>query len=338
MTFLSAWRLLLLVAPLLLLVAYVLIQRRRHTQVVKFTSVSMLDSVAPKRSGWQRHIATAGALASLVLLTIAFAQPVMAIPTPKDKATILLTIDTSASMSSTDVSPNRLKAAEDQARAFVKDLPDGVQVGLVTFDTAARLLVSPTDDHAQVLDALGNLSVGPGTATADGIRTSLRLGARKAYLIYRRSEKEMPARVEEVRHAKEEGVELHMLTNPVEFLGDEKGNLVAARCEKMTLGEPDASGRRRPVPLPGSQYDIPLSMVVIAAGTSANPIVQASTPDLKTREKGYIVADAESLKTSKPGVFAGGDIVTGGATVILAMGAGRKAAKGIADYLENGDW
>jgi len=181
MTFLSAWRLLLLVAPLLLLVAYVLIQRRRHTQVVKFTSVSLLDSVAPKRSGWQRHIATAGALASLVVLTIAFAQPVMAIPTPKDKATILLALDTSASMSSEDVSPNRLKAAEDQARAFVKDLPDGVQVGLVTFDTAARLLVSPTDDHAQVLDALGNLSVGPGTATADGIRTSLAAveGARK---------------------------------------------------------------------------------------------------------------------------------------------------------------
>jgi len=181
MTFLSAWRLLLLVAPLLLLVAYVLIQRRRHTQVVKFTSVSLLDSVAPKRSGWQRHIATAGALASLVVLTIAFAQPVMAIPTPKDKATILLALDTSASMSSQDVSPNRLQAAEDQARAFVKDLPDGVQVGLVTFDTAARLLVSPTDDHAQVLDALGNLSVGPGTATADGIRTSLAAveGARK---------------------------------------------------------------------------------------------------------------------------------------------------------------
>jgi len=180
--------------------------------------------------------------------------------------------------------------------------------------------------------------VGGGNTALDGIRTSLRLGARKAYLIYRRSEKEMPARVEEVRHAKEEGVELHMLTNPVEFLGDDKGNLVAARCVKMTLGEPDASGRRRPIPLPGSQYDIPLSMVVIAAGTSANPIVQSTTPDLKTREKGYIVADPESLKTSKPGVFAGGDIVTGGATVILAMGAGRKAAQGIHEYLTTGDW
>ncbi len=180
--------------------------------------------------------------------------------------------------------------------------------------------------------------VGGGNTALDGIRTSLRLGARKAYLIYRRSEKEMPARVEEVRHAREEGVEFHMLTNPVEFLGDDQGNLVAARCVKMTLGEPDASGRRRPMAVPGSQYDIPLSMVVIAAGTSANPIIQAATPDLKTREKGYIVADEETLRTSKPGVFAGGDIVTGGATVILAMGAGRKAARGIDEYLRTGDW
>ena len=180
--------------------------------------------------------------------------------------------------------------------------------------------------------------VGGGNTALDGIRTSLRLGARKAYLIYRRSEKEMPARVEEVRHAKEEGVELHMLTNPVEFLGDAKGALVAARCVKMTLGEPDASGRRRPVVLEGSEYEIPLSMVIIAAGTSAKPLVQASTPDIKTREKGYIVADPETMRTSKPGVFAGGDIVTGGATVILAMGAGRKAAKGIDEYLAGGDW
>jgi Ca-activated chloride channel family protein len=181
MTFLSAWRLVLLLAPVLLLVAYVLIQRRRHTQTVRFTNLALLDSVAPKRSGWQRHLPAAGALASLVVLTIAFAQPVMAMPTPKDKSTILLALDTSASMSSTDVSPNRLQAAEEQARAFVEDLPDGVQVGLVTFDTAARLLVSPTDDHAQVLDSLTNLSVGPGTATADGIRTSLAAveGARK---------------------------------------------------------------------------------------------------------------------------------------------------------------
>ena len=144
-----------------------------------------------------------------------------------------------------------------------------------------------------------------------------------------RQEKEMPARIEEVRHAKEEGIE---------FLGDEKGNLVAARCVQMTLGEPDASGRRRPMVVHGSEFEVPLSMVVIAAGTSANPIVQSTTPDLMTREKGYIVADPETLRTSKPGVFAGGDIVTGGATVILAMGAGRKAAKAVHEYLASGTW
>jgi Ca-activated chloride channel homolog len=173
MTFLSAWRLVLLLAPIALLVAYVLVQRRRHTQVVRFTSVAMLDSVAPKRSGWQRHVPAAGALLSLIVLTLAFAQPVMALPTPRDKATILLALDTSASMAATDVSPNRLAAAEEQARGFVHDLPDGIQVGLVTFDTSARLLVPPTDDHARVIDALTSLDVGPGTATADGIRASL---------------------------------------------------------------------------------------------------------------------------------------------------------------------
>ncbi len=173
MTFLSAWRLVLLLAPIALLVAYVLVQRRRHTQVVRFTSVDLLDSVAPRRSGWQRHVPAAGALLSLVVLTLAFAQPVMALPTPRDKATILLALDTSASMAATDVAPNRLAAAEEQARGFVRDLPDGVQVGLVTFDTSARLLVPPTDDHARVIDALTSLDVGPGTATADGIRASL---------------------------------------------------------------------------------------------------------------------------------------------------------------------
>lgn len=173
MTFLSAWRLVLLVAPAALLVAYVLVQRRRHTQVVRFTSVAMLDSIAPRRSGWQRHLPAAGALLSLVVLTLAFAQPIMALPTPRDRATILLTLDTSASMSATDVAPNRLQAAEDQARSFVDGLPDSVQVGLVTFDTSARLVVAPTADHAQVLGALGALEVGAGTATAAGIRTSL---------------------------------------------------------------------------------------------------------------------------------------------------------------------
>ena len=173
MTFLSAWRLVLLLAPVALVVAYLLVQRRRHTQVVRFTSVAMLDSIAPKRSGWQRHVPAAGALLSLVVMTLAFAQPAMAIPTPRDRTTILLTLDTSASMTATDVAPSRLVAAEDQARTFVDGLPDGVQIGLVTFDTSARLVVAPTSDHAQVLSALGSLEVGAGTATAAGIRTSL---------------------------------------------------------------------------------------------------------------------------------------------------------------------
>lgn len=173
MTFLSAWRLLLLVAPIALLAAYVVVQRRRHTQVLRFTSVAMLDSVAPKRSGWKRHVPAALAVLSIAVLTVAFAQPVMALRTPRDASTILLVLDTSASMTATDVAPNRLAAAEAQATSFVDGLPDGVQVGLVTFDQAARLVVAPTSDKAPVTDALTTLEVGPGTATAAGIRTAL---------------------------------------------------------------------------------------------------------------------------------------------------------------------
>ena len=173
MTFDSAWRLALLVAPAALFVAYLVVQRRRHSQVLRFTSVDLLDSVAPKRSGWQRHVPAASFLLALVVLVLAFAQPAMAMRTPRDRATILLTLDTSASMSATDVSPSRLQAAEDQAKKFVSKLPKGIQVGLVTFDGNARLLVPPTTDTAPVLDALSSLEVGPGTATAAGIRTAL---------------------------------------------------------------------------------------------------------------------------------------------------------------------
>ena len=180
--------------------------------------------------------------------------------------------------------------------------------------------------------------VGGGNTAMDAVRTALRLGARKATLVYRRSEAEMPARKEEVKHAKEEGVDFQTLNNPVELIGDDKGWLRAVRCVRMELGEPDESGRRRPVPVKGSEYDIEASLAIIAVGTSANPLVQSTTPDLKTNRKNYIEADPETLKTSKQGVFAGGDIVTGGATVILAMGAGRKAAKSIHDYLGNGRW
>jgi glutamate synthase (NADPH/NADH) small chain len=175
--------------------------------------------------------------------------------------------------------------------------------------------------------------VGGGNTAMDAVRTSLRLGARKSTLVYRRSEAEMPARKEEVKHAKEEGVDFQTLTNPVELIGNERGWLTGVKCARMELGEPDESGRRRPIAVPGSEYVIPASIAIIAVGTSANPLIQSTTPDLKTNRKNYIEADPETLMTSKAGVFAGGDIVTGGATVILAMGAGRKAAKSIDSYL-----
>ena len=180
--------------------------------------------------------------------------------------------------------------------------------------------------------------IGGGNTALDAIRSALRLGARKAYVLYRRSETEMPARAEEVKHAREEGIEFHTLVSPVEFLPDGDGWLGAARCLRMELGEPDASGRRRPVPVAGSEFEIPLSVAVIAIGTSANPIVQSTTPGLGTDKRGYIQASPETQRTSRKGVFAGGDIVTGSATVILAMGAGRRAAQSIHDYLATGEW
>ncbi|MGD0741227.1 MAG: NADPH-dependent glutamate synthase [Terracidiphilus sp.] len=180
--------------------------------------------------------------------------------------------------------------------------------------------------------------VGGGNTAMDAVRTARRLGAKTATLVYRRSETEMPARAEEVKHAREEGIEFRMLTNPVEFLGDANGWLTGARCVRMELGEPDASGRRRPVPVAGSELILPANMAIIGVGTSANPTVQSSAPDLATTKWNYIVANPETLRTSKRGVFAGGDIVTGGATVILAMGAGRKAAASIHEYLTNSSW
>jgi glutamate synthase (NADPH/NADH) small chain len=180
--------------------------------------------------------------------------------------------------------------------------------------------------------------IGGGNTALDAIRSALRLGARKAYVLYRRSEAEMPARAEEVKHARQEGIEFHLLTAPVEFLPDSQGWLGGVRCQRMELGEPDASGRRRPVPIAGSEYDLPLSVAVIAVGTSANPVIQSTTPGLATNQRGYIQADQVTQRTSRTGVFAGGDIVTGSATVILAMGAGRRAAKSIHEYLTDGKW
>jgi glutamate synthase (NADPH/NADH) small chain len=180
--------------------------------------------------------------------------------------------------------------------------------------------------------------IGGGNTAMDAVRTALRLGAQSATIVYRRSEVEMPARVEEVKHAREEGVQFLTLANPVAFLGDDRGWLTGLKCQRMTLGEPDKSGRRRPQPVPGSEFEIPAQVAVVAVGNQGNPLVQSTTPDLKTNPLGYIEADPDTLRTSKRGVFAGGDIVTGGATVILAMGAGRKAAQAIDEYLKTGKW
>jgi glutamate synthase (NADPH/NADH) small chain len=191
-----------------------------------------------------------------------------------------------------------------------------------------------------VFDCRGkNVAVfGGGNTAMDAARTALRLGAATSYLIYRRSEQEMPARIDEIHHAEEEGVKFIMLTNPTAFLGNERGWLTGVRLQKMGLGEPDASGRRRPIPIEGSEYELAIDAAVVAVGTSANPIIGQTTPDLRLNRWGYIDVNPDTMRTSKPGVFAGGDIVTGGATVILAMGAGRVAAKSMHDYLTTGVW
>lgn len=173
--------------------------------------------------------------------------------------------------------------------------------------------------------------VGGGNVAMDAARTALRLGA-ETTIVYRRTENELPARREEVHHAKEEGIEFRMLTNPVEILGDEKGWVRGIRCIRMELGEPDESGRRSPVPVPGSEFEIDTDSVIMALGTSPNPLIARTTSGLETNRRGCIVADDNGV-TSRPGVFAGGDAVTGAATVILAMGAGRKAAAAIDSYI-----
>ncbi|MBQ2530822.1 MAG: NADPH-dependent glutamate synthase [Bacteroidales bacterium] len=174
--------------------------------------------------------------------------------------------------------------------------------------------------------------VGGGNVAMDAARTALRLGA-DTTIIYRRTEVELPARKEEVHHAKEEGIEFNMLTNPVEILGDEKGWVRAIKCIRMELGEPDESGRRSPVPVPGSEFEIPTETVIMALGTAPNPLIVNTTSGLEATRRGGISADGEG-RTTREGIFAGGDAVTGAATVILAMGAGRKAAKAIDEYLK----
>ncbi len=175
--------------------------------------------------------------------------------------------------------------------------------------------------------------VGGGNVAMDAARTALRLGA-ETTIVYRRTEKELPARVEEVHHAKEEGIQFAMLTNPVEILGDEKGWVRAVKCIRMELGEPDESGRRSPVAVEGSEFEIETETVIMSLGTSPNPLIAKTTAGLDTTRRGCLVAD-EKGATTREGVFAGGDAVTGAATVILAMGAGRKAAAAIHEYIQN---
>ncbi|MCP4113273.1 MAG: NADPH-dependent glutamate synthase [Desulfobacteraceae bacterium] len=175
--------------------------------------------------------------------------------------------------------------------------------------------------------------MGAGNVAMDSARTAMRLGAERVRVVYRRSRTEMPARAAEIHHAEEEGIEFHLLTTPTKYIGNEKGRLTGMECIKMELGEPDESGRRRPVPVEGSEFELECDLAVVAVGSGANPLLTQSTPDMALNKWGYIEADPETGKTTKKGVWAGGDIVTGAATVILAMGAGRKAADSIHKYL-----
>jgi len=184
-----------------------------------------------------------------------------------------------------------------------------------------------------VLKARTAAVIGGGNVAMDSVRTAKRLGAERAIIVYRRSRVEMPARIEEIHHAEEEGIEFQLLTTPVRYFGDERGHLVAMECQKMGLGEPDTSGRRRPVPIEGSEYRMDVDLVVCAIGQSPNPLIPQTTPGLKLGKWGNIEVDWETMATNLPGVYAGGDIVRGGATVILAMGDARKAAAEMDKFL-----
>jgi glutamate synthase (NADPH/NADH) small chain len=191
------------------------------------------------------------------------------------------------------------------------------------------------ENDTPVFDCKGkNVAVfGGGNTAMDAVRTAKRLGAEHSYIVYRRSEAEMPAREEEIHHAQKEGIEFMLLTIPLEFIGNDEQWLTSVKCQKMELGEPDESGRRKPVPVEGSEYILPIDMAIISIGNGSNPLIKQTTPDIEVSKRDTIVVDINTMATSKENVYAGGDIVTGGATVILAMGAGRTAAKSIHEKL-----
>ncbi|MCX7772261.1 MAG: NADPH-dependent glutamate synthase [Clostridia bacterium] len=204
------------------------------------------------------------------------------------------------------------------------------------FLTRINLMKAYKEDAATpIMHGRSVAVVGGGNVAMDAARSAKRLGAENVYIIYRRSEAEMPARLEEVHHAKEEGIIFKLLTNPTRIIGDEKGWVTGMECVEMELGEPDASGRRRPVAKAGSEHIVDIDTAIIAIGTSPNPLIRSTTPDLETNKWGCIMASEETGLTSKEGVYAGGDAVTGAATVILAMGAGKKAAKAIDEYIRS---
>ncbi|MFL0194097.1 NADPH-dependent glutamate synthase [Clostridium sp. WILCCON 0269] len=201
------------------------------------------------------------------------------------------------------------------------------------FLTRSNLMKAFKNDYATPIKVGKKVAViGGGNVAMDAARTALRLGS-ESYIVYRRSAEEVPARAEEVHHAKEEGVQFHLLTNPIEILGDDKGWVKGMRCIKMELGEPDASGRRRPVPIKGSEFELEVDTVIMSLGTSPNPLIASTTKGLEMNKRKCLIAEEETGLTTREGVYAGGDSVTGAATVILAMGAGKKAAKAIDEYL-----